>query len=491
MRVRSFHFFLTGGLGGLAGFLLMELPYHTLLSGGSRLAQIFFMSLYFAGFGMAVGGALGMTEGWLKKDRKTLRYGLAVGAILGLAGGFAGGFAGQVIYGLMPARHAESSNVDVAIALDSSSSMRQGFWIFVRGNDVDGRRREAAKEMVDRLGRSDRVAIVDFDDASHVLLPLTALESKKARRAAHAAIERVDDNGGTNLSAGIDASIAQLGNGHGDDGRRQVVVFLTDGVGHFDPASVEKAKAAGVAVHVIGLGSEVNGAQLEQAIAKPTGGSYYPVKNASRLSVIFEQIYTAHINMVSSAGPAGGGAQSPLRQILRVLSWLAMGLAIGLGQGVRENTREDLRACTFGGLIGGAAGGAVFAALDVALGLGSGVFGRLLSGVIVGASIGGSMRIAQTHMVPVDEGSTSTLLSFLPEKGSSIAFQSDTPKPRAARSPDPSAERQPLHTYRERYPDRNEAMAMAHRAGYSTGRIAEEFGVHSSRVERAIERFES
>jgi hypothetical protein len=246
------------------------------------------------------------------------------------------------------------------------------------------------------------VAIIDFDDNAKLFFSLAPVDSSSVRDTAKQAVDQVDSSGGTNLSAGLDLAIAELSRNK-MAGRRQFVIFLTDGDGYYDGAAEQRAKSAGIIIYTIGLGSEANATQLT-SIAQATGGKYYPVANASQLSLLFQQIYVENTNMATSAGgaPAPGATSnqsSILFIILRILSWAVMGLAIGAGQGVRENTREDLRACSLGGFLGGAIGGALFDPVSTAVSLGAGLVGRGLADVVVGACIGGSMRLAQQRMV--------------------------------------------------------------------------------------------
>ncbi len=280
-------------------------------------------------------------------------------------------------------RYASQSNADVVIALDSSGSMRQAFFF---GNDPWGRRRKAARKLVDRLSASDRVAIVDFDEDAEVLLPLTPLSSADARKRAKQAIGAVDSSGGTNLDAGLSASLDALAATRGD-GRDKHVIFLSDGQGLYTESAFPPESKQGIVIHTIGLGSGVD-AGLLAAIAGSTGGSYYPVANASDLIAVFDSIFRQHIAMTEAAeGEAERELLTPMwvLLVLRVLAWGAMGLAIGAGQGVRENTREDVRACALGGFFGGAIGGALFDPVSEVVGLGAGLVGRGLADVVVGA----------------------------------------------------------------------------------------------------------
>jgi len=523
IRLRSRHFLISGALGGLAGFVLMEAVSGLTGSGGdTRSGNLVEMGIYFAGFGLAVGAALGMTEGVVRKNRFRLWYGLVVGLVLGALGGFAGGLVGQAIYGLVPLRYASRSKADLVIVLDSSSSMRRGLFF---GNDPRGNRKKAASRLIERLSSSDRVAIVDFDDQASVLFPLTPLTTSDARRRAQQAIERVDSTGGTSLDAGLSASFAVLRPTHGD-GRDKHIVFLTDGQGQYTPERFGAETTAGVSVHTVGLGDGVD-ARLLSSIASSTGGGYYPVSDASDLISVFERIFSEHVAMTAATPDGGPGELLTPRWVLlllRILSWGAMGMAIGLGQGVRENTREDLKACALGGLVGGLLGGALFDPVSEAAGLGAGLVGRGLADVAVGAMIGGSLRVAQRALVEKPGKPTTTLIALLPEKqglsripsGSQTRARAKPAQYRAPKASDPlllpttpSGSRvhrerresapaahyntrrdhcEALPEYQRRYPEPGLAMALAYQSGaYTLREIAEQFGVPASSVKRAID----
>ena len=508
-RVRSRYFVLSGGLGGLVGFVLMEMIFLQSQGVTGPMGKIEWMAIYFGGFGLAVGTALGMTEGIVRRKRGRTIYGLAVGLILGALGGCIGGAVGQAIYGLVPLRYASSSKADLAVALDSSGSMKT---LFFFGNDPHGERRKAAKDLVDRLSPADRIAVIDFDETGKVVYPLTALGSDAARDAAKDAIDQIDDSGGTNLSAGLDAAVAELVRNR-QQGRSRFIIFLTDGQGEYDNASAERAKQAGITIYTVGLGKEVS-ADLLTRIAEQTGGKYYPVENASTLSILFEKIFTENIGIATTHGnstPPQGAIPltNPWVLILfRVLGWAVVGLAIGAGQGVRENTREDLLACSLGGLLGGAVGGALFDPLSSLVSLGAGLVGRGIADVVVGACIGGSMRLAQEKIVEASGKPKTTLLSVLPKRGlvawpepaasprQPVSAPAASPRPTAAPpvspAPPPLAPVASLSlaSFQDKYADRSQAMAMAYRSGdFTLKEIAEHFGVPSTAVRRAAEQY--
>jgi len=421
-KIRSRYFIATGGIGGLFGFALMEALGTPGRTGGTAAGTILQMALYFGGFGLAVGTLLGMTEGLVRRRPGRLLYGLLLGALLGGVGGAVGGALGQSLFGLLPVRYASRSNADLAIVLDSSGSMRQFlFW----GNDPWGKRKDAAQELIAKLAPTDRVAVIDFDHQATLLFPLSYLDSDQKRDAARRAVDRVDNVGGTDLTAGLAAAIEVLGATpslptESGEPRARSVIFLTDGVGAFDPNVVAWAREQSIVLYAIGLGSGVDARLLEDAIARPTGGEYFAVRRAADLVAVFDQIYTERIAMTSRpAGAPEPGAElttSALALALfRIASWSLMGLMIGLGQGVRENTREDLMACGLGGFVGGLLGGGVFEPLSTLLSLDTGAWSRMLADFIVGACIGGSMRLVQERFVDALPRTT-RLARILPEK---------------------------------------------------------------------------
>jgi len=521
MRVRSRWFILSGALGGLVGFLLME-TFSVPVPGagaGTFTGDILRMSFYFAGFGLAVGIALGMTEGVVQRRPGRAIYGFIMGLILGAAGGFAGGALGQTIYSLVPRTRIRDSTSDLAIVLDSSNSMRS---FFFWGHDPWGQRKSAAKNLIDRLSPTDRVAIVDFDDTGRVVLPLSFLGSETARTTAKSAVNQIDNWGGTNLSAGIDTAVGELAV-HKKPGRRQFIIFLTDGQGEYTPESAARAGRDDITVYTVGLGDEVE-ADLLQSIAVATGGKYYPVSDASELVALFERIFREHVGAMNEVPQE----VDPLLLLgLRTLSWALMGLLIGLGQGIRENTREDLWACAFGGLLGGALGGALFDPVVNLLTAGNGLVGRALADVVVGACIGGSMRLVQEKIVEASGKPGTVLIPVLPKKAS-VTFRpspaspppprpapvpvppqpswtSPSPSPapipppvpapvtpavrpepiRAASTTAPAANRPPLPSF-EGGNDRETAMVLARRAGYGLGEIGQHFGVPATTVKRIL-----
>jgi len=108
--------------------------------------------------------------------------------------------------------------VNAVLILDRSGSMR--------GAKIE-RARDAARALVQALGPEDRLAIVDFSSSASVLFPSTAL-SPQSRARALAAIERLEAQGGTNMSAAFDAAAPELRSGRAR-GRVDKVFLASDG----------------------------------------------------------------------------------------------------------------------------------------------------------------------------------------------------------------------------------------------------------------------
>ena len=167
--------------------------------------------------------------------------------------------------------------LDVALLLDSSGSMTT--------YDPQGLRRTAAKRFVDALLPGDRVAVVDFDSSARLLQPLT-----EDFAAAKGAIDRIDSSGGTDIGAAVRVGNRELID-RGAADRARVEILLTDGFGNYSPSLTTEAADNDITIYTIGLGPGVDEALLT-AIAKGTGGEYYPVASAADLPDVFSRIPT-------------------------------------------------------------------------------------------------------------------------------------------------------------------------------------------------------
>ena len=95
---------------------------------------------------------------------------------------------------------ANASSIDMALAIDSSSSMVD--------NDPKNDRLNAANTYLTASVPGDRVSVVDFDGAAKEVAPLTVLP--EGQKTLSDAITKVDSDGDTNIGAGIKASCDSL-----------------------------------------------------------------------------------------------------------------------------------------------------------------------------------------------------------------------------------------------------------------------------------------
>ena len=177
--------------------------------------------------------------------------------------------------------------LDVMLVIDRSGSMA--------GQQMTDAK-NAAKIFVDELDAfNDRSGLVSFDGWSFLWWgdPDAELDVNLTfdKASVKSGIDSLNANGGTAMGTGI-----QYANDHlRDMGRSGAVwaeVVLTDGRSNrgIDPlAAANNAKARGIVVYTIGLGSDTDGALLQQ-IADLTGGKYFYAPDSSQLNNIYLEI---------------------------------------------------------------------------------------------------------------------------------------------------------------------------------------------------------
>ncbi|HYG75803.1 MAG TPA: DUF4159 domain-containing protein [Planctomycetota bacterium] len=153
---------------------------------------------------------------------------------------------------------------DVVLLMDGSLSLGR--------NDPQRLRVDAARDFLDaarRTGSIGRVAIVQFDNKSRTVIPLTPLTENFEK-----ALSQLDERGQTDIDGGIRHALNVLRSGSENAAGGSIILF-TDGQqepGKYGDAHNAAAKA-GVAVHTLALGREADRALLKR-IAAETGGTY-------------------------------------------------------------------------------------------------------------------------------------------------------------------------------------------------------------------------
>ena len=208
-------------------------------------------------------------------------------------------------------RHAEvhSSGVDIMLAIDVSGSMQAQDMLGPRGRSS---RLEAAKEVVARFvgdRENDRIGLVAFAGRPYLVSPLTMDHDWLLQRLGALDASQVD---GTAIGSAIASGVRRL---DAQTAKSKLLVLLTDGqnnAGKISPdAAAQAAKALGVKVYTIGIGSsgealvpftnERGQEQLVKAqvdvdepsmkhVAELTGGAFYRATDTQSLRDVYAAI---------------------------------------------------------------------------------------------------------------------------------------------------------------------------------------------------------
>ncbi len=203
-----------------------------------------------------------------------------------------------------------ASGVDIMLAVDVSGSMQARDMLGPQGATS---RLDAAKEVVGRFVRArtnDRIGLVAFSGEPYLASPLTldhdwVLQRLEGLDAAQAA-------DGTAIGSAIASGVRRL---DAQDAKSKIMVLLTDGqnnAGKISPAAAaEAARALGVKVYTIGVGSsgealvpvvnergqeqlvkarvDVDEASMKQ-VASVTGGTFYRATDTQSLRDVYAAI---------------------------------------------------------------------------------------------------------------------------------------------------------------------------------------------------------
>ena len=182
-----------------------------------------------------------------------------------------------------PGAATESVPLNFGLVLDRSGSM-QGAKLAAM--------KDATKRVIDTLTPQDVVSIVLFDDTVQVLAPATPATDKAALKAA---IDSIEEAGGTAMSAGLAAGQAELRKNMAPD-RVSALLLLTDGQTWGDEdqcrALAQDLGQAGVRITALGLGAEWNEKLLDD-LAEKTGGSSDYIADPAQITTFFQRAVRA------------------------------------------------------------------------------------------------------------------------------------------------------------------------------------------------------
>jgi len=189
--------------------------------------------------------------------------------------------------------HRERPPVNLSLVIDKSGSM---------GGDKIARAREAALELVGRLGSDDIVSLVVYDSEVCVLVPAQRVGSGQRLRTA---IHSIEAGGNTALHGGVVSGAAEVRRHIEDNRYVNRVILLSDGLANVGPSTPEELgrlgaslMKEGISVTTIGLGLGYN-EDLMARLAQRSDGNTYFVEHSADLPRIFATELGDVLNVVA------------------------------------------------------------------------------------------------------------------------------------------------------------------------------------------------
>ena len=213
------------------------------------------------------------------------------------------GAAGLIVAMAQPILNLEIARNDssVMLVIDTSGSMD--------ATDVQPTRldaaRSAAHTLISQLPSNARVGLVSFSSSPVLQAPLS-----DNRSSVSSALDNLQAGGATDTGDALTVAIDQLVSSASTQGGGKghtLIVLLTDGVTNRGPdplQAVAQAKAAGIVVDTVGIGTRNGAVQVHGqdiggvdeaalgAIASATGGKYFFAEAAGQLSQIYSSLGT-------------------------------------------------------------------------------------------------------------------------------------------------------------------------------------------------------
>lgn len=152
--------------------------------------------------------------------------------------------------------------------------------------------KEAACQVVDRLGPADVLSVVIFDDAdpAELVAPAALVTDRQALKRQ---IEQIEERGGTHMSTGMRLGLQQLERGRSAE-RVNQLLLLTDGQTWEDQDAcrelADQCRQAGAPISVFGLGlGDQNNwdPQLLEDLARRSGGEWQVVESPEQVGAAF------------------------------------------------------------------------------------------------------------------------------------------------------------------------------------------------------------
>jgi len=179
--------------------------------------------------------------------------------------------------------------LDLFLVMDSSKSLMK--------TDARDYRVQGAVGLIQSLPeKSDlQIGVVDFDRWAELVQGLTSDRGQVVE-----ALRDLDREGSTNLARGIRSALQGFEQA-ARPGSSRVILLFTDGKSNEDKAraAMREARAAGVAIHTLLLGSDEDGKLLLDDIAAGTGGSFIHVTDPAQIPQAFLNLRTTGVETVT------------------------------------------------------------------------------------------------------------------------------------------------------------------------------------------------
>jgi Ca-activated chloride channel family protein len=197
----------------------------------------------------------------------------------------------QVAYVLLEAKPTEMMAqvrmpLNIALVIDHSGSMKGAKLKNVR---------EAVKMVIDRLEPIDYISVVIFDDTSQVIIPSMPANDKPGMKAA---IDRIQDAGGTTMSLGMMNGLNELRRWNIPNAIKRMIL-LTDGVTYGDAQQCRNiardAAANGVTIYPLGIGQDWDEGLLDTIGTESGGPPAEFIRNPADAMSIFQQQYQSAV----------------------------------------------------------------------------------------------------------------------------------------------------------------------------------------------------
>jgi Ca-activated chloride channel family protein len=183
--------------------------------------------------------------------------------------------------------------VNLALVIDRSGSM---------GGDKIARAREAALDLVRRLGPDDVISIIAYDTRVETLVSAQRVGSAHGLEAA---IRGIEAEGSTALYGGVTRGAAEVRRFIEDSRYVNRVILLSDGLANVGPSSPEELgrlghslMKEGISVTTIGLGLGYNEDLMARLASRSDGNTYF-VENSRDLPDIFNREIGDVLNVIA------------------------------------------------------------------------------------------------------------------------------------------------------------------------------------------------